>query len=121
MKPIPLSAARSIARKYGHHQVIVIGRTVDQPGEHAHVPAGTGGDHVTTYGVDPAHCEVVARVGDYLKHKVMQWPREPGIVDLILEDVEIRQKNSEPDDVLVIGHDELRAILLHRVIGVARG
>lgn len=119
MKPIPISAAKAIARKYGHHQVIVIGRTIDRPGDHSHVPEGTGGEHVTTYGADPSHCTVAARVGDFLKHKVMQWPREPDIVDLILDDVDIRQRGNSDD--VVIDRDELRAILLHRVMGVARG
>ena len=61
MKPIPISAARAIAEKYGYDQVIVIARAVEQ------------GEHVTTYGKDKANCDVAARCGDFLKFKVMGW------------------------------------------------
>lgn len=74
MKPIPISAAEAIAKRYGYHQVIIIARAVDQPGSHAH--ASEGGEHVTTYGVDRAHCDVAAKVGDFLKFKVMGWRKE---------------------------------------------
>ena len=69
MKPIPISAAKHIAEKYGYDQVIVIARKVGE----AHEPHG---EHCTTYGVDKANCEVAARAGDFLKFKVMGWVSE---------------------------------------------
>jgi hypothetical protein len=69
MKRIPISAAQRIAKEYGYDQVIVIARRVgDDPDPH--------GEHVTTYGADRAHCDAAARIGDFLKHKVMGWPRD---------------------------------------------
>lgn len=67
MKPIPISAAKHIAEKYGYDQVIVIARKV---GDH-------GGEHVTTYGKDKANCSVAARIGNYLKYEIMNWVRPP--------------------------------------------
>lgn len=69
MKPIPISAAERIAKDYGYDQVIIVARRVgDDPEPH--------GEHVTTYGVTKAHCDVAARIGDFLKFKVMGWVRE---------------------------------------------
>jgi hypothetical protein len=62
MKPIPISAAKVIADKYDYDQVVVIARKVG------------GGEHVTTYGRDKENCDVAARIGDWLKFKVMGWP-----------------------------------------------
>ena len=76
MKPIPISAARLVAEKYGYDQVIIVARKVDRPagvGETAK-QALKGGEHVTTYGVDKANCDVAARIGDFFKHKLMGWP-----------------------------------------------
>ena len=64
-KDIPISAAEEIAKKYGYDQIVIIGRKI-----------GTDEDareHLTTYGVDKANCDVAARIGDFLKHKVMGW------------------------------------------------
>ena len=61
MKPIPIRAARLIAEKYGYSQVVIIARAVG------------AGEHCTTYGVDKANCDVAARIGDFLKYKVMGW------------------------------------------------
>lgn len=66
MKPIPISAAESIAKKYGYDQVIIIARQVNH------------GEHCTTYGVDKENCAVAARIGDFLKYKVMSWVKEGG-------------------------------------------
>ena len=64
--PIPISAARKIADAYGYDQVVIVARKV-----------GAGGcEHVTTYGVDKANCEVAARTGDFLKYKIMGWRNE---------------------------------------------
>jgi hypothetical protein len=62
MKPIPISAARLVAEKYGYDQVVIIARKVN------------GGEHCTTYGVDKANCDVAARIGNFFKHKLMGWP-----------------------------------------------
>ena len=62
-KRIPIAAAQRIAEQYGYDQVIIIARKVDPD----------GGEHVTTYGIDRAHCDVAARIGDFIKHKIMGW------------------------------------------------
>ena len=61
---IPISAAREIAERYGYHQIVIVGRAV----------GGAGREHVTTYGVDRANCDVAARIGNFFKHKLMGWP-----------------------------------------------
>lgn len=70
MLPIPVSAAEKVAKQYGYDQVVIIARRVgEEPDPH--------GEHVTTYGVNKAHCSVAARIGNFLKHKVMGWPEPP--------------------------------------------
>lgn len=64
MKPIPVSAAERIAKAYGYDQVVIIARAVGE------------GEHVTTYGRDKPNCDVAARIGNFLKYKVMGWVRE---------------------------------------------
>lgn len=64
-KPIPVSAAKDIAKRYGYHQVVVIARHVGDDGI----------EHVTTYGADASHCAVAARIADHIKHKIMGWPK----------------------------------------------
>jgi hypothetical protein len=66
MKPIPIAAARRVAEAYGYDQVIIIARKVGE----------AGGEHCTTYGVDRANCDVAARIGDFLKFKIMGWQRD---------------------------------------------
>lgn len=68
MKHIPIAAAQHVAEQYQYDQVIIIARKVGDEG---------GGEHVTTYGVDKANCDVAARIGNFLKHKVMGWPEQP--------------------------------------------
>jgi len=63
--PIPISAAKKIADAYGYDQVVIIARKV----------GNDGCEHVTTYGADKANCEVAARMGDFLKYKVMGWAK----------------------------------------------
>lgn len=71
MKRIPISAAKRVAELYGYDQVVIIARKVGaDPDPH--------GEHCTTYGVDKANCVVAARVGDFLKYKVMGWVKENG-------------------------------------------
>ena len=69
MLPIPSDAAREIAERYGYDQVVIVARRVGQD------PAPFG-DHLTTWGSSTAHRSVAARVGDFLKHKVMGWKTE---------------------------------------------
>lgn len=64
MKPIPIAAAGDIAKRYGYDQVVIIARKVGDD----------GGEHCTTYGKD--NCAVAARIGNFLKFKVMEWPPE---------------------------------------------
>lgn len=66
MKPIPIAAAKDIATRYGYDQVVIVARKV----------GADGGEHVTTYGRDRDNCAVAARIGNYLKFKVMGWIRE---------------------------------------------
>ncbi len=66
MKPIPIVSARDIAEQFGYDQVVVIARRVGDD----------GGEHVTTYGRDKTNCDVAARIGDFLKFKVMNWLSE---------------------------------------------
>lgn len=69
MTPIPISAAKHIAKEYGYDQVIIYARKVgESPDPH--------GEHMTTYGVDKVHCDVAARIGDFVKYKIMGWERE---------------------------------------------
>lgn len=63
MKEIPIKAAEHIAKTYGYDQVIILGRKVGD----------NGGEHLTTYGINREHCSVAARVGEFLKSKVMGW------------------------------------------------
>ena len=65
MKPIPITAARSIAEQYGYDQVVIIARKVGE--------APDCGEHLTTYGVNKEHCAAPAKIGDFLKYKVMGW------------------------------------------------
>jgi len=71
IKPIPISAAEEIAKKYGYHQVVVIARRV---GENP-MPCG---EHVTTYGVNKKHCAAAAQIGNFLKFKIMKWSKPDG-------------------------------------------
>ncbi len=64
-KPIPISAAKKIAESYGYDQVIVFGRKVGDDGL----------EHLTTYGKTKEHCGIAAKTGDFLKHKIMGWPK----------------------------------------------
>jgi len=69
MKPIPIGAAKKIAELYDYDQVVVIARKVGSESEEH-------GEHVTTYGRNQEHCDVAARIGNFLKHKVMGWVKE---------------------------------------------
>ncbi len=66
MKPIPIRAAREIADKYGYDQVMIYARKVGE----------NGGEHMTTYGVNSRHCEVMAQIAKFLQVKIMGWISE---------------------------------------------
>lgn len=69
MYPISIKAAERIAKEYGYDQVIIYARKVGvDPEPH--------GEHMTTYGVDKTHCEVAAKIGEFLKYKIMGWSKE---------------------------------------------
>lgn len=63
MKRVPISAAKRIADDYGYDQVMIFARKVGE----------SGGEHMTTYGVTKDHCSAMARIGDFLKYKIMGW------------------------------------------------
>lgn len=63
MKRIPMSAAERIAKDYGYDQVVIVARKVGEDGR----------EHVTTYGVNKAHCASAAKQGDAFK-RLMGWP-----------------------------------------------
>lgn len=65
MKPIPISEADLIACQYGYDQVIIYARKVGP----------NGGEHMTTYGVNKPNCNAAAKIGDFLKYKIMGWTR----------------------------------------------
>lgn len=60
---IPIKAAKKVAKDYGYDQIIIIGRKVGDDGH----------EHVTTYGVNKAHCKVAGDIGNFLKYKIMKW------------------------------------------------
>lgn len=64
-KPIPVSAARIIAKNFGYDQVVIIARKIGDDGI----------EHCTTYGVDKANCDVAARIGNFLKFEIMGWAK----------------------------------------------
>lgn len=80
-KPIPISSAKDIANSFGYDQVIVIGRHVGE----------AGCEHVTTYGKGKDHCRAAAKVGDFLKYKVMGWPEYDEVDRLRRELAETRR------------------------------
>lgn len=65
-KPIPISEGKRIAEKYGYEQVFIFARRT-----------GKGGlEHLTTYGINRAHCDIAAKIGNFLKFKIMNWKEE---------------------------------------------
>ena len=69
MKRIPIKEAEEIAKKYCYDQVIIYARKVgEDPEPH--------GEHMTTYGKTAIHCAAAAKIGDFLKYKIMGWTKE---------------------------------------------
>lgn len=101
MKPIPINAAKNIAKKYGYDQVVVYARkTGDDPEPH--------GEHVTTYGVNKEHCSVAGVLG----HHVKRWagwanvrPTNDEIENAIGEwDAELREEMRSRASLRVVGN-----------------
>lgn len=69
LREIPIGTAKRIASEFGYDQVIIFARKCGEPGS-------VSGEHLTTYGVSKAHCDVAARIGEFLKHKIMGWVKE---------------------------------------------
>lgn len=63
LRPIPVSAAEYIAKKYGYHQVVIIARKTGDK----------GGEFCTTFGINEKHCQVAASIGEFFKYKLMGW------------------------------------------------
>lgn len=68
MKPIPIKVAEDISKKYGYDQVIIYARSCHDSLEH--------GEHMTTYGRNKEHCGAAAKIGDFLKYKIMGWIKD---------------------------------------------
>jgi hypothetical protein len=71
MQPIPVGAAEKIAKRYGYDQIIIVARKVDSD-----YGVVDGGEHVTTYGRNRAHCKVAATIGEFLKYRIMGWVKK---------------------------------------------
>jgi hypothetical protein len=61
--PIPIKAAQKIAETYNYDQVIIFARLCGE----------NGCEHLTTYGRTKEHCGIAARIGEFLKFKIMGW------------------------------------------------
>ena len=68
LRPIPIKAAKRIAEDYGYDQVIIFARR-------CHTTPAPHGEHLTTYGRTKEHCAVAAKIGGFLKHKIMGWEK----------------------------------------------
>ena len=103
MKDIPIKAAKRIADDYGYDQVVIIARRVGIK----------GGEHVTTYGRNKEHCSVAARIGDFLKFKVMMWLKEPPIEvpkpEGVRYEVQVRYRSTDGTDKVVSFEEWQRA------------
>lgn len=63
MNNIPIEVAKEIAEKYDLEQIVIIGRK-----------SGFKGYETTcTYGINKLHCAIAAKIGDFLKYKIMGW------------------------------------------------
>ena len=69
MQEIPITRAQNLAKEYGYDQVIIYARKVDTEDE-------KGGEHMTTYGIDRAHCSAAAMIGRRLQTELMGWYKQ---------------------------------------------
>lgn len=60
---IPIAAAKNIADTYDYDQVVILARKIGKGGN----------EHVTTYGKNKQHCNIAARMGNFIKYKIMLW------------------------------------------------
>lgn len=65
--PIPITAAQRVGLAYGYDQVVIIARRTGDDTE--------SGEHVTTWGVNAEHCNVAAKIGNFIKYNLMKWPK----------------------------------------------
>lgn len=65
-KPIPVSEGERIAKNFGYEQVFIFARRTGE----------NGIEHLTTYGINKAHCDIAAKIGNFLKYKIMNWKPE---------------------------------------------
>ena len=63
---IPLFEGDTLAKKYGLHQIIIIGRVVGDDGY----------ENVLTHGTNMEHSAVASMTGDYIKTEIMKWDSE---------------------------------------------
>lgn len=87
---IPIAAGKKIADAYGYDQVVIVARKVG------------GVEHVTTYGVDKAHCDVAARMGNFFKYNLMHWPEPEPSDDDLLELARAHKYEGPPEEGLRI-------------------
>jgi len=81
MKRIPISAAKAVAEKYGYDQVMIYARKVGE------APSPFG-EHMTTYGVNKAHCSAMARIASFLQREIMGWTKS--------DEIEAESSNTVP-------------------------
>lgn len=61
-----LERARKMCHELNYDQVVIIARR----------HGDNGIENVTTYGKSKLDCGVAARIGDFLKYKIMNWDKE---------------------------------------------
>lgn len=92
MHPIPVAAGERIAKDYGYDQVVILARRVGEDPD-------PNGEHITTYGIDPTHCDVAALMGKKLKD-IAGWPERTDFalaLDLVHDLVHDFEKNEDND------------------------
>lgn len=82
MLPIPISVGKMIATNYGYDQVVIMARR-------CHKTPQPHGEHITTYGRNPQHCEVASMMGKRLQ-AVAQWisPQETADLEALVTDLD---------------------------------
>lgn len=110
MTPIPICAAKFIAEGYGYDQVIIYARKVGDP---ANDWKG-GGEHMTTYGVDRTKCDAAAKIGDFLKYKIMGWKPDDNSANRVIAELMDRRLLDDVADDL---HEEIALSLIEAVRG----
>ena len=80
-QPVPVTEARTIARTYGHDQVIILVQTrVEAPDEDRRDTHQC----VTTFGADRPLSQEAAAFGEYVKRELLGWEhQDPGGEDYV--------------------------------------